>query len=134
MMGAGAMLLKICFFKNSGDWLSPVMCLFHPLHWQATYFRHGYPGKQDSSSPIGPFLNAGFVQVNFHRQWPRLLALLWLFYGDSDHRTQVIRVYFVGIIQKLFISIDAQLKRHKEEMSENSDKTSHKFTLTFTLT
>lgn len=59
-------------------------------------------------------LNTGLVEVNFDRQRPRLLTLLWLFDGDGDHRTQVVRVDFVGVIQKLFISIDAQLKRHKK--------------------
>lgn len=68
-------------------------------------------------------LNAGFVEVNFHRQRPCLLTLLRLFHGDCDHRTQVVRVDFVGIIEKLFISIDTQLKSPKEKTGDNSEKT-----------
>lgn len=59
-------------------------------------------------------LNTSLVEVNFHRQRAGLLALLWLFHGHGDHRTQVVRVDFVGVVQKLFVSIDAQLQRHKE--------------------
>lgn len=55
------------------------------------------------------FLNAGFAEVDFHRQRPGLLALLRLFHGDGDHRAQVEGVDFVGVIQELFVSIDAQL-------------------------
>lgn len=67
-------------------------------------------GNKTAALPLVLFLNAGFVEVNFHRQRPRLLALLRFFHGHSDHRTQVVRVDFVDIIQKLFISVDTQLR------------------------
>lgn len=42
-------------FKNFW-WQSESRHVFvSPFHRRAKDFRHGYPGKQDSSSPIGPF-------------------------------------------------------------------------------
>ena len=111
----GAMLLKICFKKFLGDWVSPVMCLFHLFRRRAEDFGTWLPWETRQQLSHWSFLNAGFVEVNFHRQRPGLLTLLWLFHSDSDHRTQVVRVDFVSIIQKLFISVDTQLKRDSEK-------------------
>lgn len=85
------------------------MHFFSSFHRWPKKFKDGYSGKGDSSSSAGLFLNARFVEVNFHWQRPCFLDLLWLFHGDGDHRAQVVWVDFVGIVQKLFISIDTQL-------------------------
>lgn len=70
-------------------------------------------GKKTAAPPLALLLNAGFVEVNLHRQRPGLLGRIWLFHRDGDHGTQVVRVDFVGIIQELLISVDTQLKGHK---------------------
>lgn len=58
-------------------------------------------------------LNTGFVEVNFHRQRPRLLALLRLFHRHGNHGTQMVRVDFVSVVQKLFIPVDTQLDEER---------------------
>lgn len=51
--------------------------------------------------------NTGLAEVNFERQWASLLALLRLLDGDGDHGAQVEGVDFVGVVQELFVSVDA---------------------------
>lgn len=100
------------------------MCFFKKFWWPDTVRSHLFtptgrgfhtwlPLKTRQQLPLlAPlFLNAGFAEVDFHRQRPGLLALLWLLHGDGDHRAQVEGVDFVGVIQELFVSVDAQLTK-----------------------
>lgn len=116
------------FKKISGDWLSPCDVLVSPLSPPGQGFQTWLPWEtRQQLIPVVSPLNTGFVEVNFHRQRPGLLTFLWLFHGDCDHRTQVVRVDFLGIIQELFISVDAQLKRHRKK--KNMKKTPGSLTL-----
>lgn len=102
--------------------MSPAF-VFTPLHRRAADFRRGSSwgegwggkgGGEDSSSGSVPLLNAGLVEVNFHRQRPRLLALFRLLDGHGDRGAQGVRVHLVDVIQELFVPVDAQLQRDKE--------------------
>ena len=109
--------------------MSPCDVFVSPLSPSGQGFQTWLPWEtRQQLIPVVSPLNTGFVEVNFHRQRPGLLTLLWLFHGDGDHRAQVVRVDFLGIIQELFISVDAQLRRHRKK-KKDVKKTSGSLTL-----
>lgn len=71
--------------------------------------------SKTAAPPVGRFffvvLNAGLAEVDFERQRADLLAILRLLDGDGDHGAQVEGVDFVGVVQELFVSVDAQLEK-----------------------
>lgn len=70
--------------------------------------------SKTAAPPVGRFffvLNAGLAEVDFERQRADLLAILRLLDSDGDHGAQVEGVDFVGVVQELFVSVDAQLEK-----------------------
>lgn len=83
-------------------------------HWPATKFRHVRLQAETRQQPSRLlFLNARFVEVDFDGQRSGFLTLLRPLHGDGYHGTEVVRVDLVHMLQKLFVSVDTQLQRHK---------------------